>query len=98
MGTPAGGHAMTDGGHAMSGVVGAVDHGSGDGLMAMCLALVETAAFAFGALALAGALAALLALISSLRRPVWPLVLTPRVALAPRARPPDLSVLQVFRR
>jgi len=97
MGPPAGEHTMTDGGHTMTDVLGAAD-GSVHALMAMCLAITETAALAFSALALAGALAALLALIASVRRPVWPLVVTPRVALAPRARPPDLSVLQVFRR
>jgi len=66
--------------------------------MAMCLAIAETAALMLGALALAGALAALLGLTSFVPWPVWPAVLAPRAALAPRARPPDLSVLQVFRR
>lgn len=101
---PAAGHPTTDGGHVMGGgttmvsdAVGTAD-GSVDALMAMCLAIAETAAAALGALALAGALAALLALTPSARWPVWPVVLAPRAALAPRARPPDLSFLQVLRR
>lgn len=103
IGSPAAGHAMTSGGHQMIGgsVMSDADgaaEGPVDALMAMCLAIAETAALALGALAVAGALAALLILTFSLRRPAWPLVLTPLIALAPRARPPDLSVLQVFRR
>ncbi len=70
----------------------------GGTMMAMCLALAQTAALTLGALALAGALAALHLLGSTVRRPTPRLVLTPRAARAPRARPPDLSVLQVFRR
>lgn len=70
----------------------------GDTLMAMCLAIAQTAALALGALALAQALAAGLVLGFAPRWPPPPLVLVPRIALSPRARPPDLSLLQVFRR
>jgi len=99
MALPGAGEATMAGGHVMDldGAAGSAD-GSVDALMAMCLAIAETAALALGAMAIAGALAALLALTSSVRSPVWPIVLAPRAALAPRARPPDLSVLQVFRR
>lgn len=86
-------------GHVMpaAGTAG-IASGPGDALMAMCLAIAQTAALAFGALALAHLLAALLLFCRvswwSTPTPVrvpWP-------ALAQRARPPDLAVLQVLRR
>ncbi len=101
MASPAGGHAATSDGHAMGDATSDAAAGArepGGAPMAMCLAIVQTAGLALGALALARALAALLALGSVPRWPTLPRVLTPRVALAARARPPDLSVLQVFRR
>ena len=100
MASPAAEHVMGGGG-VMGGATGDVPGTAGtpsDALMAMCLAVAETAALALGALALASALAALLGSLLSGRLRLWPLVLAPRVALAPRARPPDLSVLQVFQR
>lgn len=102
-------HGALAGGHMASPATGYMVHGdatgvpgstdlSGDALMDMCLAIAETAAMALGALALASALAALLGSIASMRWPVRPLVLTTGHALTSRARPPDLSLLQVFRR
>lgn len=103
MASPAAGTPPMGGGHAMSGggtmkdIVGSTD-GPVGALMAMCLVIAETAALALGARAIAGALAPLLVLISTVRWPACPLVLAPRAAPAPRARPPGLSILQVFRR
>ncbi len=94
MAWPAAGDMTMTGGHVMGGSA----KGSVDELMAMCLAIAETAAVGLGAMAVAVALAALLGLTASVRWPDWPLVMAPRAALAPRARPPDLSRLQVFRR
>lgn len=69
-----------------------------DVAMTMCLAVIGTAALTLGAIALASALRSLRLLPWRLAWPIEP-ALAPSVAvLAPRARPPDLSVLQVFRR
>lgn len=95
-----GGHVMVAGGHEMPGgdLAGSIAADPGDALMAMCLAIAQTAALALGALALAAALAAALRRGPAMRWPVLPVVLTPTRALTHRARPPDLTVLQVCRR
>jgi len=106
-GAIAGGHmtGMATGGHAI-GVHGMGDHRP-DGapaddpvaaMMTMCLAVVQTAALTFAALALLRALAARRVLSGLLLWPRAGAVLLPCAPVAPRARPPDLAVLQVFRR
>lgn len=67
-------------------------------MLAMCLAIAETAAFALGALALGLAMRALRRRLTPAFWPPQPQYALPAVARIPRARPPDLSLLQVFRR
>jgi hypothetical protein len=102
MGPMSSGQAAMAGGHAMGGADVTSDAAAapepGGTLMAMCLALAQTAALTLGALALARALAALHLLGSTVRWLTPQFAFMPRDLLAPRARPPDLSVLQVFRR
>ncbi len=83
LGSMAGGHVMSDGTHAA---------------VTMCLAIVETAALALGAVVVAWALCGQRGLPQPM---LWPAEPRHRSAAAPpdrRARPPDLAVLQVFRR
>jgi len=83
LGSMAGGHVMSEGAHAA---------------VTMCLAIVETAALALGAVVVAWALRGPHGRLQPI---VWPVASRrhPSVA-APdrRARPPDLALLQVFRR
>lgn len=69
-----------------------------DVVMTMCLAIVETAALTLGAVALSSALRCRHALPHLLAWPVGPELASVASAPVPRGRPPDLSVLQVFRR
>lgn len=69
-----------------------------DVVVTMCLAIVETAALTLGAVALSSALRCRHALPHLLAWPVGPELASVASAPVPRGRPPDLSVLQVFRR
>jgi len=106
-GAVAGGHmtGMAVGGHVLAA------HGMDDlppdgassddpvaAMMTMCLAVVQTAALTFAALAALRALAARRVLSGLLLWPRAAAVHLPCAPVAPRARPPDLAVLQVFRR
>lgn len=72
--------------------------GQGDLMIAMCLAIAETAAVALGALALGVAMRSLWRLLPAVAWPQQPRFSLAAVDRVPRARPPDLSLLQVFRR
>lgn len=69
----------------------------GDLVVAMCLAIVESAALAIGALVLGLAMRAVWRLLSRARWPRQPRLVLSAARRAPRARPPDLASLQVFR-
>lgn len=90
-GAMANGHmGSMSGGHVMRESTGTV--------VTMCLAIVETAALALGAFALARSLHSQTGVSRPVAWPAGPQLLPTAAVLAPRARPPDLSLLQVFRR
>ncbi len=78
------------GGHVMDDSTGTV--------LTVCLAIVETVVLMLGAVALARSLHGQSGCSRSIVWPAGPQLLATAAVLAPRARPPDLSVLQVFRR
>ena len=78
------------GGHVMDESTGTV--------LTVCLAIVETAALTLGAAALARSLSSQRGLSRPIPGSAGPQLLATAAVLAPRARPPDLSLLQVFRR
>lgn len=91
------GHGAMAGGHMGATTDGDVlDDGTG-AVLTMCLAIVETAALALGAVVLARALGLRRGLSRPIAWPAGPQLRPVAAVLAPRPRPPDLSLLQVFR-